>query len=103
MYLTVRKYRNVQGDRKQLMEKVSNGFVPLISKIDGFVDYYCILTDDNSLLSVSVYRDAKGAEESVRTAKTFVEENLAQHLPEKPELISGDVFAHPPMAKQKAA
>jgi hypothetical protein len=103
MFMAIRKYKNIQGDKKQMVDTINRGFVPLISKIDGFVDYYCCFTDDTTLLSVSVYRDAKGADDSVRTAAKWVEENLAKHLPEKPEVLSGDVFAHREAQRQKAA
>src|SRR3954454_14251575 len=102
MYLTVRKYRRVEGDRKQLVEIVNREFVPMISRIDGFVDYYSIFTDDGSLLSVSVYQDAKGAEESVRSAAKWVEQNMSKQLPEKPEVISGEVTAHRHVDKKAA-
>ncbi|AKF02956.1 hypothetical protein [Sandaracinus amylolyticus] len=94
MYLAVRKYRKVEGDEKELMARIQRGFVPLISRIDGFVDYYCFIAEDGSLISVSVYRDERGAEESVRAASRFVEQQLAEFLPEKPEVIAGEVLAH---------
>lgn len=103
MYFTIRKYRKVVGDRNQVIEKVRDGFVPLISKLDGFVDYYCIFSEDGSLVSVSVFQDAAGAENSVRAAADWVSKNLAEHLPEKPELISGDVFASGTGAEKKEA
>lgn len=92
MHLTIRKYRKVDGDRKQLVELVNREFVPLVSRIDGFEDFYAFFADDGTLNSVSVFRDAKGADESVRTAATWVEQKLAKLLPEKPEVISGEVF-----------
>jgi hypothetical protein len=91
------------GDRKQLVERINSGFVPLIAKIDGFVDYYCMYADDGSLVSVSVYRNARGAEDSVRAAAQWVAQNIAENLPEKPEVIEGEVFAHRAVEKQKAA
>jgi hypothetical protein len=103
MYLTVRKYRNVQGDRNQLIETVKKGFVPLISKIDGFIDYYCFFADDDTLTSVNVYRDKRGADESVRAAAAWVEQNLATFLPERPSVTSGEVFAEGHVAKKQAA
>jgi hypothetical protein len=103
MFVTVRKYRNVQGDRNHLIDLVKNGFVPLISKIDGFIDYYCFFADDDTLTSVNVYRDKRGADESVRVAAAWVEQNLAKFLPEPPGLISGEVFAEAHVEKQKAA
>jgi len=93
MYLTVRRYRRVEGERQHIVEVINRGFVPLIAAIDGFVDYYCCFAHDGALLSVSVYRDAKGADESVRAAARWVEQNLANHLPDQPEVISGEVFA----------
>ena len=103
MQLTIRKYRKFEGDRKQIVEIVNREFVPLISQIDGFSDFYAFFADDGTLTSVSVFRDAKGAEESVRTAATWVEQKLAKLLPEKPEVISGEVFATRHFEKQKAA
>ena len=69
---------------------------PAGSVVSGFAD-------DGTLMSVSVFRDARGAEESVRTAATWVEQTLAKLLPEKPEVLSGEVFAHRQLEKQKAA
>jgi len=105
MHLTIRKYRKVEGDRKQIEEIVNREFVPLISKIDGFNDFYAFFADDGILMSVSVFRDAKGAEESVRTAARWVEQRLAKLLLEKtsPEVTSGDVFSSRDFEKQKAA
>ncbi|UJR84646.1 hypothetical protein [Sandaracinus amylolyticus] len=94
MYLAIRKYRKVEGDEKELMARIQRGFVPLISQIDGFVAYYCFFAEDGSLMSVNVYRDAEGAEASVRAAARFVEQQLTAFLPEKPEVIEGDVLAH---------
>ena len=103
MHLTIRTYRKVAGDRKQIVELVNREFVPLLSKIDGFADFYAVFADDGTLVSVSVFRDARGAEESVRAAARWVEQTLAKLLPEKPEVISGEVFGHRHMEKQKAA
>jgi hypothetical protein len=103
MHLTIRKYRKVEGDRKQIVDIVKRDFVPVISKIDGFGDFYALFADDGTLMSVSVFRDARGAEESVRTAARWIEENLARLLPETPEVTSGEVFAHRHFEKQKAA
>lgn len=103
MHLTIRKYRKLEGDKKQVIELVNRDFVPLISKIEGFADFYAFFADDGTLMSISVFRDAKGAEESVRTAARWVEQNLATLLPEKPEVISGEVFGLRHVEKQKAA
>ena len=66
MHLTIRRYRKIEGDKQQIIELVNREFVPLISKIDGFNDFYAVFSDDGTLTSVSVFRDARGAEESRR-------------------------------------
>ena len=103
MHLTIRKYRKIAGDKKQIVDLVHREFIPLLSKIDGFEDFYAVFADDGTLTSVSVFRDETGAEESVRTAAKWVEQKLAALLPEKPEVVSGEVFAHRQLEKQKAA
>ena len=103
MYLTVRKYRKLEGDKNQMIELVNREFLPVLSKIDGFIDFYGTIADDGSILSVSVFEDAKGADESVRAAATWVQQALAKELPEKPEVMTGEVFAHRHLEKKKAA
>lgn len=103
MHLTVRKYRKVEGDKNQPIELVNREFLPVLAKIDGFVDFYGTITEDGSILSVSVFEDAKGAEESVRAAASWVQQALAKELPEKPEVTTGEVFAHRHLEKKKAA
>lgn len=103
MYLVVRNYKKIKGNKQQLSTKINNEFVPLISKIKGFVDYYCLLPDDSSLLSVSIFQDEKGANESVKAAADWVAKNLAEYFPEKPEVISGEVFTEGQHEIRKAA
>lgn len=93
MHMVVRKYK-IQGNRLEINTKINQGFVPLISKINGFVDYYCLFPDKTSLISVSVFQDEKGCNESVEAAADFVSENLAKYFQGKPEIFSGEVFAH---------
>ena len=93
MYMVVRKYK-IQGKTQEISTKINNGFIPLVSKIKGFVDYYSLFPDETSLITVSVFQDAKGADESVKAAADFVTKNLAKYFPQKPEIFSGEVFAH---------
>lgn len=92
MYMVIRKYK-FEGNTQEISNKINEGFIPLINKIKGFVDYYSIFTDNNSLITVSVFQNAKGADESVKVAADFVTKNLSQYFPQKPEIFSGEVFA----------
>jgi hypothetical protein len=103
MHLTIRRYRRVEGDRQKVIDSVNKGFLPLVSRLDGFVDYHCAFLEDGSLVSVSVFRDAKGAQESGRAAAKWIEQNLAQYLPDAPEVMTGEVFAHQVAQEKKKA
>lgn len=92
MYMVVRKYK-IKGNRQEISSEINKGFIPLISKIKGFVDYYCSFSDDHSFVSVSVFLDAKGANESVTAAADFVAKNLSKYFSGKPEILSGAVLA----------
>ncbi|MEV0146818.1 MULTISPECIES: hypothetical protein [unclassified Nonomuraea] len=92
MYATVRRYEGVT-DPAEAGRRVSEGFVPIIREVPGFVAYYWIDAGDGVMLSTSVYEDQAGAEESTKRAETFVRENLASLLPNPPQVTAGEVVA----------
>ena len=93
MYATIRKYEGVTNP-KEAGRKVSEGFVPLISRVQGFVAYYWIDAGGGVMISTSIYQDKAGAEESNRRAAEWAEKNLASILPNPPQVTSGEVVAH---------
>ena len=54
MYMVARKYK-IKGNRQEIGSEINKRFIPLISKIKGFVDYYCSFPDDHSFVSVSIF------------------------------------------------
>ncbi len=92
MYATVRRYEGVT-DPAEAGRRVSEGFVPLISQVPGFVAYYWVDAGDGVMLSTSVFDDQAGAEESTRRAGDFVREHLASLLPNPPQVTAGQVVA----------
>ena len=92
MYATVRRYEGVT-DPAEAGRRVSEGFVPLISGLDGFVAYFWIDAGDGVMVSTSVFEDQAGAEASNERARDWVAENLAELLPNPPQITAGDVVA----------
>jgi hypothetical protein len=90
MYAAVRRYEGVT-DTAEAGRRVDATFVPLISKLDGFVAYYWIDAGDGVMASTSVFEDRAGAEESVRVAASWVRDNAASLLPNPPQVTAGDV------------
>ena len=93
MYVAIRLYDGVKS-LDEAAANVRDEFVPVISKIPGFQQYYAVKTGDATIASVSVFKDKPGADESVQAAKKWVQQNLSQFLPNQPHVISGDTVAH---------
>jgi hypothetical protein len=78
MYAAVRSYSLKAGASvAELVAKVQSGFVPLIEKAPGFVSYQVLDTGSGGIVSITVFRDKAGAEESTRKAADWVKGNLA--------------------------
>jgi hypothetical protein len=92
MYLTVRRYEGVT-DPAEAGRRVAEGFVPLIRDIDGFVAYYWVDAGDGVMCSTSVFEDRSGTEASNERAAGWVQENLAELLPNPPTITAGEVVA----------
>ncbi|MFF5933408.1 hypothetical protein [Streptomyces sp. NPDC012508] len=92
MYAAVRRYEGVT-DPAEAGRLVSEGFVPLMREVSGFVAYYWVDAGDGVMVSTSVFQDQSGAEESISKAAEFVRNNLASLLPNPPQVTAGEVVA----------
>ncbi|MFF5277332.1 hypothetical protein [Streptomyces sp. NPDC000133] len=93
MYAVVRRYEGVT-DPAEAGRQVSEGFLPLLRQVQGFVAYYWVDTGGGVMVSMSVFQDPAGAEESTDRAGEFVRERLASLLPNPPQVTAGEVVAH---------
>jgi hypothetical protein len=94
MYVTVRRYKIAPGSTAELKRQIQQEFLPIVSKVPGFIEYFWISAGENEMFSVNVFQDRSGAEESIRAAADYVKKNLTSLLPNPPEVISGEVVAH---------
>jgi hypothetical protein len=90
MYATVRNYAGSEGLVDELKSKEGE-VKSLIKGIAGFRAYYLIRTDKGDALSVSVYDDRSGAEESNRTAAEWIRGNLPDLSVSTPQVSAGEV------------
>ena len=91
-YLTVRRYDGVT-DSKEAARRVQEEFIPLLTKIPGFISYYWVDEGDNVMVSVSVFATREAEEESNRIAADFVKQHIAPLLPKPPQITAGQVVA----------
>ena len=93
MYASVRRYEGVT-DPAEAGRRAAEGSVPLISDVPGFVAYHFADAGDGVMVSMSVYEDQAGTEESNKRAADWVAENLAELMPNPPGITAGEVVAH---------
>ena len=93
MYVTVRRYEGVT-DPSEVVRQVNEGFVPIISEIEGFVDYYFVDAGEGVMFSTGVFEHKAGAEESTWRAGEYIGEHLASNFPNPPQVTEGEVVAH---------
>ena len=94
MYTAVRRYEGVT-DQSEVIRQVNEGFLPIVSEIAGFVDYYFVDAGDGVMISTSIFEDPSGEEQSTWRAGQFVGEHLSSLLPNPPQITAGEVVAHP--------
>ena len=96
MYVNIRRYKIAPGSFGELKQQVQEGFVPIVSKLPGFVEYFWVSSGENQALAINIFKDRAGAEESVRKAADFIRTHkaLASLLPNPPEVITGEVGVH---------
>jgi hypothetical protein len=82
------------GSVDELMRRVNEGFVPIISRGAGFMAYYAVNAGGGVVASISVFETQAGADESNRMAADWVKQNLASLLPTPPEITAGEVGVH---------
>ena len=92
MYAAVRVYEGITDD-EEAGRRVREGFLPLLDHVKGFIAYYWIDAGNGAMASLSVFDDQTGADESVRLAHEWVQENAAALIPNPPQVTEGLVVA----------
>jgi len=93
MYATVRRYEGVP-DPKEAARRVQKEFVPFISKLPGFIEYFWIDLGNKAMLSITVFNSLPEAIEANHKAVSWVSANLSSVLPETPRTEAGKVVAY---------
>jgi hypothetical protein len=94
MYVTVRHYKIAPGATAELGRRIQLEFLPIISKLPGFVEYFWASSGENEMFSVNVFTDRAGADASVQAAADYVRKHLTSLLPNPPEVMTGEVVVH---------
>ena len=91
MYVALRRYQIKAGASAEIARRVQQGFVPLVSQIPGFVAYYGVDAGNDVIVTISIFEDQAGEEESTRRAADWVKQNTAELVQGPPEVTAGEV------------
>ena len=93
MFAAIRYYRTTTGSVDEVVQRVKEGFVPIIRDTPGFEAYLLLTPRQDEIVAVSVFEDQQSAEESNKRAEEWVEQNLNELLP-APEFAEGEVAVY---------
>jgi hypothetical protein len=94
MYVSIRRYQMDPESVDELMRRVEEGFLPIVSKAPGFIAYYAVDAGDGVVASINIFEDQAGAEESDKRAASWVKDKVASLLPNPPQVTAGDIAVH---------
>ena len=93
-FLAMRQYQLAPGHTmEELATLVESGFLPIVQQVPGYQEYFLIETGDG-VISISVFADQAGAEESTARAADWVQQTLAGFFTGPPAVTTGSVWLH---------
>ncbi|HXX79814.1 MAG TPA: hypothetical protein VEI53_15075 [Ktedonobacteraceae bacterium] len=92
-YIAIRKYHIIPGTGEEFLRRVQAGFVPIISRIPGFIAYDALQVGNDQIISISVFDTPLGVIESTPRALQWVQENIVGFIQGMPEVMVGQVGA----------
>jgi hypothetical protein len=91
MYASVRQYRS--SDAAEVGRRAQEEFVPIVRQIQGVSAWYLIDGGDGTLITITLCDDEAAAEESVNSARDWVQANVADLVEGTPTVTNGEVRA----------
>jgi hypothetical protein len=94
MYLSLRQYVVDPKRVDEIIRRVQETFVPVISLAPGFVSFYAVDMGGGHIASISIFTDRSGAENSARLSADHIRRNLAELFPSPPIVSAGEIRIH---------
>lgn len=96
MYASIRRYRIDAAAVAALKVRVEDGFVPILSKLPGFVSYMLVDAGDGVVATISIFESEEAAEQSNAAAANWVKESLADVVDQAPDITAGEIVLAAP-------
>lgn len=96
MYAVIRRYTPTgtwdRNTRDELKRRIEGGFLPQVQDIRGFHSYHVVNASDKELVTIGIFEDKAGAEESNRRAADFVKKDPIKDQIGRPQVFEGDLL-----------
>lgn len=99
MYATARRYEGVT-DPGTTTKKVDEVFVPLISTLPGFVEYFWIELGNGAMMSITIFETLANAIEANKKASLWVKTELGSVLSPSIRTEAGPITIHKRISKR---
>jgi hypothetical protein len=93
MFATVRRYEGVP-DPTAAAEQVDKKFVPFISSLPGFTEYYWLDLTGSAMISITIFKTLSEAISANEKARDWVKNNMNSVLPNAARMEAGAIVAH---------
>jgi hypothetical protein len=93
MYATVRRYEGVK-DSKAAAKKVDEVFLPLISALPGFIEYFWIDLGNGAMMSITIFKSLFEAIDANEKAKNWALDHLSSVLGPSVRIEAGSIVAY---------
>lgn len=103
MYITLRRYAGAAARMDRIAAKVRAGLVPILSRSAGFKGYCAVEAEDGDGVSVSLFEQEEQAAQANAQARSWVQSELRDLLPDPPEIFAAHVDVSAEAAGQGGA
>jgi heme-degrading monooxygenase HmoA len=94
MYITLRRYAGAAARMDEIASKVKQGLVPILARAAGFKGYCVVKADSGDGVSVTLFEGEDQAAQANEQAKSWVQSDLRDLLPDPPEIFAGNVVVN---------
>jgi hypothetical protein len=88
MHTVIRRYEGV-GDTAEVARRAVEEFGPMLADRPGFQGYWAIDAGDGVAATITVFDTEEQATESIAAAAGWVSENMADLVPNPPQITAG--------------
>ena len=87
--MVIKKFKS--ADREKAIENARAGFLPMVAKVPGFVDYHLITSAEDMITSVLLFDSKEGADASTALSKQWIKDQGFDDLYQLQEISEGEV------------